>query len=73
MLDSAVIARLIEILKIPSPNLQRKAASILEFITVIDPSMDVVMTADIEVGLKAVLQQNVLKGKGEEFLVSLTF
>ncbi|GAV63425.1 Arm domain-containing protein/KAP domain-containing protein [Cephalotus follicularis] len=62
MLDSAVISRLVEILKTSSPNLQRKAASILEFVTVIDPSMDSITAMDIEAGLHAVFQHKVLEG-----------
>ena len=34
------IARLVEILKTPSPNLQRKASSILKFLTIIEPHLD---------------------------------
>lgn len=64
LLDSAVITRLIEILKASSSNLQRKAASILEFMTIIEPSMETIMTVDISSGLDAVFQQKVLKGKG---------
>ncbi|WRX15101.1 hypothetical protein QQP08_007588 [Theobroma cacao] len=61
LLDSAVITRLIEILKTSSSNLQRKAASILEFMTIIEPSMETIMTVDISSGLDAVFQQKVLK------------
>ncbi|KAF3432155.1 hypothetical protein FNV43_RR26894 [Rhamnella rubrinervis] len=61
VLDSAVICRLVEILKSSTPNLQRKAASVLEFIIIIDPSMDYLNTVDIESGLDAVFQQKVLK------------
>lgn len=63
MLDSAVISRLVEILKSSTPNLQRKASSILEFIIIIDPSMDYLSTVDIESALDAVFQQKGLKGK----------
>ncbi|KAH7516317.1 hypothetical protein FEM48_Zijuj10G0122300 [Ziziphus jujuba var. spinosa] len=61
LLESAVISRLVEILKTSSPNLQRKASSILEFIIIIDPSMDTVTSVDIASGLDAVFQQKVLK------------
>lgn len=62
MLDSAVISRLYEILKASSLTLQRKAASILE-VTAITSNVDTVDPADIESGLDAVFQQNILKGK----------
>lgn len=68
MLDTAFIARLVEILKTSSPNLQRKAASILEFVAIIDPSMNSIISVDIESGLDAVFQQKVLKGMGNNFL-----
>ncbi|KAF9589249.1 hypothetical protein IFM89_021241 [Coptis chinensis] len=52
VLDSGVISRFIEIMK-TSPNLQRKAASILEYIATIEPCMDELIAADIESGLVA--------------------
>ncbi|XP_022776434.1 uncharacterized protein LOC111318064 [Durio zibethinus] len=61
LLDSAVITRLVEILKTSPSNLQRKAASILEFMTIIEPSMEMIMTVDILSGLDAVFQQKALK------------
>ncbi|KAK8512720.1 hypothetical protein V6N13_090523 [Hibiscus sabdariffa] len=61
LLDSAVITRLIEIMKTSPSNLQRKAASILEFMTVIEPSMETIVEEDISSGLEAVFQQNALK------------
>lgn len=64
MLDSGVITRLLEILKTPTPRLQRKAASILEFCTVIEPSMETITSVDIESGLDVVFQQKVLEGRG---------
>ncbi|XVE91997.1 hypothetical protein REPUB_Repub01dG0059200 [Reevesia pubescens] len=60
-LDSAVISRLIEILKTSPSNLQRKAASILEFMTIVEPSMETLITVDIASGLKAFFQQKALK------------
>ncbi|KAL6344472.1 hypothetical protein AAG906_039728 [Vitis piasezkii] len=60
VMDSAVIARLIEILKTPSPNLQRKASSILEFLTIIEQHLDTILSVDIESGLEAVFQQKIL-------------
>ncbi|KAF9625290.1 hypothetical protein IFM89_020876 [Coptis chinensis] len=53
VLDSGVISRFVEIMK-TSPNLQRKAASILEYIATIEPCMDELIAADIESGLVAV-------------------
>lgn len=64
MLDSGVITRILEILKTSIPRIQRKAASILEFCTVIDPSMDTIISVDIESGLDVVFQQKVLEGTG---------
>ncbi|KAF5442752.1 hypothetical protein F2P56_035376 [Juglans regia] len=61
VLDTAFIARLVMILKTSSPSLQRQAASILEFVTLIDPSMGSIIAVDIESGLDAVFQQKVLK------------
>lgn len=60
VMDSAIIARLVEILKTPSPNLQRKASSILEFLTIIEPHLDTILSVDIESGLEAVFQQKIL-------------
>ncbi|XP_050275449.1 uncharacterized protein LOC126717654 isoform X4 [Quercus robur] len=60
LLDAAFIARLVDILKNSSPNLQRKASSVLEFVTINDPSMDSIISLDIESGLAAVFQQKVL-------------
>ncbi|KAM5566828.1 hypothetical protein ABKV19_015110 [Rosa sericea] len=65
VLDSRVITRLLEILKTPTPRLQRKAASILEFCTVIDPSMDTITSVDIESGLDVVFQQKALEADME--------
>lgn len=67
VLDTAFIARLIMMLKTSSPSLQRKAASILEFVTLIDPSLGSIIAVDIESGLDAVFQQKVLKGMGNNF------
>lgn len=69
VLDTAFISRLVEILKTSSPSLQRKVASILEFVTIIDPSMGSIISVDIESGLDAVFQQNFLKGMGNSFLL----
>ncbi|KAG6707757.1 hypothetical protein I3842_06G048100 [Carya illinoinensis] len=66
VLDTAFIARLIMMLKTSSPSLQRKAASILEFVTLIDPSLGSIIAVDIESGLDAVFQQKVLKDTDSE-------
>lgn len=68
VLDTAFIARLVDILKNSSPNLQRKASSVLEFVTINDPSMDSIISVDIESGLAAVFQQKVLNGMENNFL-----
>ncbi|XP_052204618.1 uncharacterized protein LOC127809671 isoform X2 [Diospyros lotus] len=60
LLDSAALACLVGILKKTSPSLQRKAASILEFVTVADLSIDKIISADIESGLDAVFQQKIV-------------
>ncbi|KAF8389987.1 hypothetical protein HHK36_024507 [Tetracentron sinense] len=64
-LDSAVISCLVEILKTSSPNLQRKAASILEYVAIIEPCTDAIIAVNIESGLDAVFQQRFLDGKGK--------
>ncbi|KAJ7954260.1 RING-type E3 ubiquitin transferase [Quillaja saponaria] len=61
ILDPAFIARLVEILKSSSPKMQRKAASLLEFVAATDPSMVSIISVDIESSLVAVLQQKALK------------
>ncbi|TYH88400.1 hypothetical protein ES332_D01G185900v1 [Gossypium tomentosum] len=63
LLDSTVITRLIEILKTSPSNLQRKVASILEFITIIEPSMETIIKVDVSSGLEAVFQQKAVKDK----------
>lgn len=62
MLDAVVVSSLVEILKTSSPNLKRKAASILEFISIMDPSMDIIDPMEIESGLSAVFQLEVSIG-----------
>ncbi|XP_058110369.1 uncharacterized protein LOC131253408 isoform X2 [Magnolia sinica] len=57
VLDSSVWSRLIEILKTPNPNLQKKAASILEYLAITEPHMLTTTAANIELGLVAVFQQ----------------
>ncbi|CAK7326769.1 unnamed protein product [Dovyalis caffra] len=57
VLDFDVVARLVDLLKHPSPELQRKAASVLEFVAISDLSMDTIISANIESGLLAIFQQ----------------
>ncbi|KAJ1375663.1 Protein ARABIDILLO 1, partial [Sesbania bispinosa] len=40
ILNSVFIANLVEILKSSSPNIQEKAASVLEFVALTDPTLD---------------------------------
>ncbi|CAL5338948.1 unnamed protein product [Camellia sinensis] len=60
LLDSAALARLVQILKLSSPNLQIKAASILEFVTMAEPCIDQIISVDIESSLGAVFQQKIV-------------
>lgn len=62
MLDGDVIARLVDVLKHPSSDLQRRAASVLEYVAITDSSMDSIISANIESGLLAVFQQKILTG-----------
>ncbi|XP_058724467.1 uncharacterized protein LOC131595943 isoform X2 [Vicia villosa] len=61
ILDSVFIARLVEILKSSSPSLQEKAASVLEFVALTDPTLTPIISVDIENGLSSTFQQNFLK------------
>ncbi|KAK3222083.1 hypothetical protein Dsin_009108 [Dipteronia sinensis] len=67
LLDSIFIDRLVNILKTSYPDFQRKAASILEFVTFIDPSLETIMSLDIESGLDAVFRQKVLEATEDDF------
>ncbi|KAI5394519.1 uncharacterized protein LOC127098424 isoform X2 [Lathyrus oleraceus] len=60
-LDSIFTARLVEILKSSSPSLQEKAASVLEFVALTDPTLAPIISVDIENGLSSTFQQNFLK------------
>lgn len=71
VLDSAVLARLVEIMKSPNPNLQRKVASILEYVTIVDPCIDSIISMDIQSGLDAVFSTQVLDGKSSNFTLCL--
>lgn len=73
VLDSVFVGRLVNIMKTSSPNFQRKTASILEFIAFIDPSMDTIMSADIESGLDSVFRQRVLEGRNSSLCLNTEF
>ncbi|CAK8570391.1 unnamed protein product [Lathyrus sativus] len=61
ILDSIFTAHLVEILKSSSPSLQEKAASLLEFVALTDPTLAPIISVDIENGLSSTFQQNFLK------------
>ncbi|KAH6827754.1 ARM repeat superfamily protein [Perilla frutescens var. hirtella] len=62
LVDLVFLSRLVDILKTPIPDLQRKAASVLEFIMVIEPQpcMEKLQSTDIVSGLEAVFRQKSL-------------
>ncbi|KAI3466967.1 hypothetical protein Pfo_023630 [Paulownia fortunei] len=60
LVDSTFLSCLVDIFKTSNPDLQRKAASILEFIVVIEPSMEKLISTEIESGLEAVFRQKSL-------------
>ncbi|KAJ8556414.1 hypothetical protein K7X08_029805 [Anisodus acutangulus] len=62
LLDSTVLSRLIDIMRTSSPDLQRKAASILDFAAVIEPCTEKILSIDLETGLDALFQQKTLNG-----------
>nr|GMD26610.1 Coatomer beta subunit [Ipomoea batatas] len=64
-LDSAVLTRLVDILKTSSPDVQRKVASILEFVSVVEPCTEKIISIDIESGLDAVFKQECLKAEAD--------
>lgn len=57
VLDSTLVARLVDILKSGSPTLQAKAASILEFLTMIGPGLETIVATNIGSILRAVFEQ----------------
>ncbi|XP_042035955.1 uncharacterized protein LOC121782261 isoform X1 [Salvia splendens] len=58
LVDSGLLSCLVDILKTPIPDLQRKAASILEFVVVIEePSVEKLPLPGIVSGLEAVFRQ----------------
>ncbi|KAL2939110.1 Protein CELLULOSE SYNTHASE INTERACTIVE 3 [Bienertia sinuspersici] len=70
MLDSTLAARLVDILRIGSPYLQTKIASILEFFAMVEPCKDTVISTDIGSALIDIFKQIVLKGTGYNFAFS---
>ncbi|XP_011075431.1 uncharacterized protein LOC105159907 isoform X1 [Sesamum indicum] len=58
--DSTFLSCLVDILKTSIPDLQRKAASILESIVAIEACVEQLISADIESGLEAVFRQKSL-------------
>lgn len=63
VVDAAVISRLVQIAKTASPNLLRKAISIIEFGTVVNPNMDAIISEGITTVLNVALRQKVVEGK----------
>ncbi|TKY69272.1 ARABIDILLO 1 [Spatholobus suberectus] len=61
VLDSVFIAHLVEILKSSPPSLQEKAASVLEFVALTDPTLAPIISLDIESSLNSAFQQKILK------------
>ncbi|CAI9096025.1 OLC1v1032087C1 [Oldenlandia corymbosa var. corymbosa] len=60
LVDSAFLSRLVDILKTPSPSLQKKAASILEYFTINDMYVEKFISVDIAAGLDVLFNQNYL-------------
>ncbi|KAG6391612.1 hypothetical protein SASPL_149368 [Salvia splendens] len=61
LVDSGLLSCLVDILKTPTPDIQRKAASILEFVVVIEePSAEKLPLSGIVPGLEAVFCQKSL-------------
>lgn len=61
LLDSTLAARLVDILRIASPILQTKVASILEYLAMIEPCMDTIFSTEIGSALIDVFKQTVPK------------
>ncbi|KAL7090817.1 hypothetical protein ACP275_12G066100 [Erythranthe tilingii] len=60
LVDSTFLSCLVDILKASNPNLQTKAASILDFIFTNEPCIEKLISSDIQSGLEAVFQQKSL-------------
>lgn len=69
ILDSVFIAHLVEIMKSSPPSLQEKAATVLEFVALTDPTLAPIIFLDIESGLNSAFQQKILKISGKQFLL----
>ncbi|XP_012857716.1 PREDICTED: uncharacterized protein LOC105976999 [Erythranthe guttata] len=63
--DSTFLSCLVDILKTSNPNLQTKAASILNFIFTNKPCIEKLISSDIQSGLEAVFQQKSLLAETE--------
>ncbi|XP_024009143.1 uncharacterized protein LOC18992637 isoform X2 [Eutrema salsugineum] len=61
VLDATVISRLVQIAKAASPNLLRKAISVIEFGMVINPNVDTIVSEDITTVLDVALRQKVVQ------------
>lgn len=72
ILDSVFIAHLVEIMKSSPPSLQEKAATVLEFVALTDPTLAPIIFLDIESGLNSAFQQKILKISGKQFLLCNT-
>lgn len=68
-MEPTVLNRLVDILKKSDLDLQRKTASILEFIAASEPCVEQIISADIESGLEAVFQQKPLTGERVTFKI----
>lgn len=64
LVEPTVLSRLVDILKKSDLDLQRKVASILEFIAVSESCVEQIISADIESGLEAIFQLKPLTEKG---------
>ncbi|KAL5721862.1 hypothetical protein ACHQM5_005451 [Ranunculus cassubicifolius] len=65
VLDSSLISRLIKIIK-TYPSLQTKVASILEYISTIETSIDILISSDIESGLDAVFHPRFIHDRQDD-------
>ncbi|KAL7090819.1 hypothetical protein ACP275_12G066100 [Erythranthe tilingii] len=65
LVDSTFLSCLVDILKASNPNLQTKAASILDFIFTNEPCIEKLISSDIQSGLEAVFQQKSLIAETE--------
>lgn len=73
LVDSSFLCCLVEMLKTPDPPLQRKAASVLEFVVATEPCAEKLRSANIASGLEAVFQQKCLIGMELQVHASCNF